>query len=85
MIQWLIATGLIVAQGNEWLDIDNAIFISFFASIIIQTIAIILAMVAYLFKDRSSAPLDVIKSIMSTIGENNNQYDKEDNDNSNKK
>ncbi|MCL2571277.1 MAG: hypothetical protein FWE11_02650 [Defluviitaleaceae bacterium] len=72
--QWIVAVVLIVLQGVSILDISETIFISFFAAIIIQTIAIVLAMVVYLYKERSSTPLNILGNLISIAGLNNVQY-----------
>jgi len=74
VVQWIVAVILIVLQGTECIDISETIFVSFFAAIIIQTIAIVLAMVVYLYKERSSAPLNILGNLLSIAGLNNVQY-----------
>ena len=74
VLQWIVAVVLIVFQGLKLLIISEIIFISFFASIIIQTIGIVLAMVVYLYKERKSKPLSIIGALISIVGSNNVQY-----------
>jgi len=74
VVQWATAVILIVLQGIGCINISETIFISFFAAIIIQTIAIVLAMVVYLYKERSSAPLNILGNLISIAGLNNVQY-----------
>jgi len=74
VVQWIVAVVLIIVQGLGYFDINETVFISFFAAIIIQTIAIVLAMVAYLYKERSSTPLSILGELISIAGSTNVQY-----------
>jgi len=74
VIQWTAGLLLIVLNGFKIFNVSENIFISFFAAIIIQTIAIVLAMVTYLFKERKHTPLDILGNLISIAGLNNNQY-----------
>jgi len=79
VVQWAAAVVLIILQGIGLLAISETIFISFFAAVIVQTIAIVLAMVAYLYKERSSTPLDIISKLLSSASSSNVNYKNESN------
>jgi len=84
VIQWVIAVVLLVLHGKNCLNISETIFISFFTAIIIQTIAIVIIMAKYLFKERNTKPLDIIVQLVSITGLNNANYKVTGNNESNK-
>jgi len=86
VVQWGVAVVLILLQGKkEWFNISETIFISFFAAIIIQTIAIVIVIAKYLFKERNTRPLDIIVELISITGLNNANYKDTTSSNADKK
>ena len=74
IVQFVIVIILLIANGINWLEIDEMIFISFFGAIIIQFISLLVIAAKYLYNERTTDCLKIMENLMITTISNNMDY-----------